>query len=292
MHYSIADLEKFTGVKAHTLRIWEQRYDIVVPHRTKTNIRYYDDDQLRRLLNISALVRSGLRISKISGLSHDEIQQLVEEDAGNKNTNSFTKEINALITSALSFNEDVFHKTFADCLLLYGIESTYINVLHPLLTTTGLMWTNGEMDVCQEHFVSNLVRQKLYTAADKLSNPSPNAKTWVLFLPQAEEHDIGLLYANFLIRYYGHKVVYLGQRVPIKVLKKNVQTINPDYMLTFLRHTYQVDWAQEFVDHFCKNFSNYGPICAGHSNFTKMLTAPIGLQLIDSPNHFIKLLTE
>ena len=156
MHYSIADLEKFSGIKAHTIRMWEQRYDLLVPHRTETNIRFYDDDQLRKLLNVAVLVRCGMRISQIAKLSEEEMAHELEDRTKDPHSNtSYARETNALLMSALTYDEDVFHRTFADCLMRFGLEDTYTRVLSPVLFRTGLMWSKSEMEVCQEHFIKN-----------------------------------------------------------------------------------------------------------------------------------------
>lgn len=284
MNYSIAELEKYTGIKAHTIRIWEQRYDVLTPHRTETNIRYYDDDQLRRLLNVASLVRSGLRISKISRMSEGEVCEAIDKLAASGDSElMYLKDIGNLLTAALTFDEKLFQETFANCLIKYGLEDTYVHILNPLLTRTGLMWSTGEMNVCQEHFISNLVRQKLFTAADKLSNADRDAETWVLFLPDAEEHEIGLLYANFLIRQSGRKVIYLGQRVPFDEITGNVDRLRPDYMLTFIKHTKQVELAQEYIDRLGDVLGAYHPIVAGNPEFLGRLDKPQHVSFLTDP---------
>ena len=292
MNYSIADLEKFSGIKAHTIRMWEQRYDLLVPHRTDTNIRFYDDDQLRKLLNVAVLVRCGMRISQIAKLSEEEMATELEERTKDPHSNtSYARETNALLMSALTYDEDVFHRTFADCLMRFGLEDTYTRVLSPVLFRTGLMWSKSEMEVCQEHFISNLIRQKLFTAADKLANPKENAKTWVLFLPEQEEHEIGLLYANFLIRQYGGKVVYLGARVPMKDLAENIER-NPDYMLTFLKHSASVEWMDKFIGRLGTTFKNYNPIVAGPEYLFSELEGTDGIQIMTNPNDLLNMLLD
>ena len=291
MHYSIAELERYTGIKAHTIRMWEQRYDVVTPHRTDTNIRYYDDEQLRKLLNVASLVRGGMRISKISKLSDDEVCEVLDEMAGNENPDlAYVRETNDLLTSALTFDEELFQKTFANCLLKYGLEDTYIHVLNPLLTRTGLMWSTGELSVCQEHFISNLVRQKLFTAADKLSNPKDDAETWVLFLPDSEEHDIGLLYANFLIRQQGKKVIYLGQRVPTFELKENIERLAPDYLLTFIQHSKNASAVQSYIERLASELADYPVFVAGNPGFLKRLNTAGKVKFLENPGHLMTLM--
>lgn len=293
MNYSIADLEKFSGIKAHTIRMWEQRYDLLVPHRTETNIRFYDDDQLRKLLNVAVLVRCGMRISQIAKLDEDEMASELEERTKDPHSNtSYARETNALLMSALTYDEEVFHRTFADCLIRFGLEDTYTRVLSPVLFRTGLMWSKSEMEVCQEHFISNLIRQKLFTASDKLANPKPNARKWVLFLPEQEEHEIGLLYANFLIRQYGDKVVYLGARVPMKDLAENIERIAPDHMLTFLKHSASVDWMDKFMSRLSSTFSAYHPIVAGPEYLFSELESTDGITIMTNPADLLNMLLD
>jgi hypothetical protein len=154
------------------------------------------------------------------------------------------------------------------------------------------MWSKSEMEVCQEHFISNLIRQKLFTAADKLSNPKPNSKKWVLFLPEQEEHEIGLLYANFLIRQYGGQVVYLGTRVPMKDLAENIERIAPDYMLTFLKHSASVDWMDKFMSRLSTTFADYNPIVAGPEYLFSELERTDGITIMTNPADLLNMLLD
>ena len=289
MQYSIAELEQYSGIKAHTIRMWEQRYGLLTPHRTETNIRIYDDEQLRRLLNVTALMQSGMRISLISKLSEEEfVQKLDQQLADQIHEHTYAREINALIMAGLTYDESLFHRTFAECMMRYGLEVTYADILYPVLKRVGLMWCTKEMDACQEHYISNLVRQKLFTAADNLTAPKPDAKKWVLFLPEQEAHDIGLLYTNFLIRQYGNKVYYLGQGVPVDILAANIDQVSPDFMLTFVKHTAKIDWAQNFVNDISELCTDCHPIVAGHPNILKSIDKPENVSLLEKPDQLLK----
>ena len=293
MQHSIADLEKYTGIKAHTIRMWEQRYGLLSPQRTETNIRSYSDEQLRKLLNVAALVRCGMRISRISALSEKEIAAVLDEQTGvEAGEHKYMREINDLLMSALTYDEASFHRTFADCMFRYGLEDTYSKILSPVMFRTGLMWTTNEMEVCQEHFISNLVRQKLFTAADKLADPKPDAKTWLLFLPETEEHEIGLLYANVMIRQYGDRAIYLGPRVPMGDLAQNVGQISPDIMLTFVKHAANTSWVQKYVDSLAKNFSNYHVLVAGPPYMFEEVEIPQGIRALSDPNVLLEILLD
>ena len=148
------------------------------------------------------------------------------------------------------------------------------------------------MEVCQEHFVSNLIIQKLYTAADKLATSKPNAKRWVLFLPEQEEHAIGLLYANFLIRQYGDEVIYLGPRVPLADLANNIEQMKPDYMLTFLKHSASVDWMDKFMTKMKDSFLPYNPIVAGPEYLFAQVEESDGLTIMTHPDQLLDMLID
>ena len=289
MNYSIAELEQYSGIKAHTIRMWEQRYCLLTPHRTETNIRIYSDEQLRKLLNVAALLQSGMRISLIAKLSEEEFtKKLHQQLADQMHENAYAREINALIMAGLTYDEETFHRTFAECMMRYGLEETYVEILYPVIKRSGLMWSTREMDVCQEHYISNLIRQKLYAAADNLTAPKPDAKKWVLFLPEKDAHDIGLLYTNFLIRQYGNKVYYLGQHVTLDDLASNIGRISPDYILTFIKHTSQINWVQNFVNAFGSRFVNCHPIVAGHPKILNAIEKPPHVSLLDNPDQLLE----
>ncbi|MBT7749452.1 MAG: MerR family transcriptional regulator [Flavobacteriales bacterium] len=237
--YSISDLENLTGIKAHTIRIWEQRYNILTPQRTDSNIRYYNDNQLRHLLNVSTLLDGGWKISKISHLNQKEINQAIDEATQDSSVTdlAITASINQLIAAGLEYNEALFEKAFSSALIRFGLKETYIKVIHPTLIKIGLMWGKVELIPTQEHFISNLIRQKLACAIDGTYSPPSSEKTWILFLPENETHEIGLMFAHYMIRSQGQRVIYLGQRVPYENLKSVVKSTNPEYIQFFMvRH--------------------------------------------------------
>ena len=214
--YSIKDLEKLSGIKAHTIRIWEKRYSLLTPLRTDTNIRYYGDDELKKLINVTSLISLGLKISKISEMSNDEInQQLGELISDIKFADSVSEVItNQLIASAINYDEYAFEKAFSSAILRHGLVDTYINIIYPLLEKVGMLWLKSDLMPAQEHFLSNLIKQKIQSAIDNVPPASPSEEPWVLFLPYEEVHDIGLLLSSFIIREQGTPVIYLGARVP------------------------------------------------------------------------------
>lgn len=232
VRYSINDLEKITGIKAHTIRIWEKRYKVVCPKRTPTNIRYYTDQDLLRLLNISTLNKYGFKISEIVGMPLDEVCEKIADIS--RSATDFESQINNLTVAMMELNEDAFEKVLSTTILKIGFEKTVTHVLYPLLEKIGVLWQIGTINPAQEHFLTNLIRQKMIVAIDGQHEPmAPKAKTFLLYLPEMEFHEIGLLFYNYLIKKSGHKVVYLGQNVPFKDMTEVAQIRNPEYILTY-----------------------------------------------------------
>ncbi len=230
-NYSIKDIERISGIKAHTLRIWEKRYGIIEPSRTDTNIRYYSNDELKKILNIAILNNYGIKISKIVGLSAEELHLKVLEISSEEVEEGL--QIESLVIAMVEVDESRFEKILANCTLRLGFEQTVLNIIYPFFRKVGILWQAGAINPAQEHFISNLIRQKLIVAIDSQGMMvKENAKRFLLFLPEGELHELGLLFYSYLIQKAGHKVIYLGQSVPLSdVVKVNSQ--NPaDFILT------------------------------------------------------------
>lgn len=217
--YSIRDLERITGIKAHTIRMWEKRYGIIMPERTSTNIRYYSDENLQKLLNISILNKNGYKISHISELSNSDIILAVEKLSDT--TEGLDASINDLIMAAIDMKEEKIEELLNSSVLNLGFERSFCELVFPLFQKISVFWQIGRINSCQERFVTNLVRQKLLVAIDGLvgqANPYP--RNFLVFTPAGEYNEIGLLFANYLIRKSGHEVVYLGPSVPLEHIER------------------------------------------------------------------------
>lgn len=251
--YSIKDLENLSGIKAHTLRAWERRYGIIEPHRTSTNIRYYTDDILKKVLNIAFLNKRGIKISRIVKLSREEIREEVSHLARiNKDNGGF---IHHLIIGMTDLDELLFGKILSDAILQLGFESTVTKVLYPLLQKTGILWQTGNINTAQVHFISNLIRQKLIVAIDGLNTrPKSSGQTFLLFLHEGEYHELGLLFYNYLVKKAGHKSIYLGQNVPFADLKKIYSTHNPDNLITEFISSKSQKEVEEYLEKLRKTF--------------------------------------
>ena len=228
--YYIKDLESITGIKAHTIRIWEQRYNLVIPKRTATNIRFYDDEDVKLLLNIALLNKKGLKISKIANLSISEIHSEALEKCKKRNDNDDL--INSLLLATYNLSEKAFNKVFSSYIMKVGFDNAITKLAFPFLQRLGDLWVSNALHPALEHFASNIIKQKLQIAILGQSKKVSNCKKFILFLPPGEMHEFGLLYANYVLRSYGHDVIYLGQNVPITDLYKTFESVNADYILT------------------------------------------------------------
>ena len=232
--YLINDLERLTGIKAHTIRIWEKRYGLITPERTESNRRYYNDEQVRKLLNVTTLLAGGGKISKIATLSEDEINNKLLSESNEASTGDPNAAyINDLIKCMLAFDETGFEKIFSAAVIRFGVYESMIKVVYPFLNKAGILWSVNKNEPVQEHFASCIIRRKLMAAIDGLLPPVKKGKKFLLFLPPGEWHEIGLLFANYIIRSKGYSTVYLGQNMPFENISKIAKEINFQYMLLF-----------------------------------------------------------
>lgn len=269
--YSIKELEKLSGIKAHTLRIWEQRYQVIAPERTETNIRLYSDEQLKKVLNIALLNSHGYKISKIAALNPAEVQELVHQiSLKEKSTNVY---IDALVINMLELDEYHFVSSLNDIVSHLGIKNAIYKVLYPLLEKIGVLWQVGSINPAHEHFISNLVRQKIIVEIEKLPIPTKSSKNIILFLPENELHEIGLLFNHYIARELGYKTLYLGQSVPFDDLAKIVDTFPTDIFICSFTTVVDNDVFKETLIQYSKAFSSKIFLISGFQtmNYTKKL---------------------
>lgn len=227
-NFSISDIEALIGIKAHTIRAWETRYNLVPPKRTATNIRYYGEEELKMLLNIVALNENGYKISKIANMSYSQINNLVSQLKTDWNNDSL--QMLHLSNATLSYDEKQFSDVLTGCVEEMGLIKTMDLVLYPFMKKVGMLWQTGTIDPSHEHFASNLIRDRLIVEIDKLDVPvKTDAKRFILFLPEAEMHETGLLFTRYLLKKCGHEMLYLGSEIPYADLKKVVESYKPDY---------------------------------------------------------------
>jgi MerR family transcriptional regulator, light-induced transcriptional regulator len=228
--YSIKELEKLSGIKAHTIRIWEKRHKIIEPSRTDTNIRFYSDDDLKKIINVSLLNNNGIKISHIADMSLAEMNRKVLEISEVKSdTNVY---IDQLILAMIDMEEEAFEKILSTIILRFGFERTVTEIIYPFLEKIGVLWQAQNITPAHEHFISNLIRQKIIVAIDGLQLPSKTAHKVVLYLPESEMHELGLLFNHYLARSLGYRTYYLGQNVPHVDLISVVETHQPALLIT------------------------------------------------------------
>lgn len=233
--YFIKDVERLTGISAHSLRAWEKRYGVLKPHRTDTNIRFYDAGQVRRLLNIAVLQSAGYRISSLMQLNDDEMATaiLMQEQQMTVENGQLDLPVNNLVASMLAFDEQLFTNILSTAIRRYGVYETMLYVVYPFLRKTSLLWSIDNITPAQEHFASQLIRRKLQSEIDMIPSVISTTKTFLLFLPPGETHEIGLLFADYLIRRAGYKSINLGPDLPYKSLRVAISGVKPTHLLTF-----------------------------------------------------------
>lgn len=260
--FSISDLEHLSGIKAHTLRIWEQRYDIIRPKRTDTNIRYYDDTDLKLVLNISLLKEHGFKISEIARMTLEDMSQEVLS-LTDKNLR-YSDQIQALTLSMIDLDEERFEKIMATNALQCGFEQTMINIVYPFLIKIGVLWQTGAISPAQEHFISNLIRQKLIVAIDGQIMRRDDCAKYMLFLPEGELHELSLLFANYLLRARQNRVIYLGQSLPFADVVNAYEIYRPHYILTVLTSMPGAEEVQTYLDKLAASFPQSRILVTGY----------------------------
>lgn len=283
--YSIKDLENLTSIKAHTIRIWEQRYNLLQPKRTDTNIRYYEDDDLRKILNINLLYSNGFKISKIAKLSENEIlsesrKLIMEKSQVNDEM------VDLLLMSIIELDEN---KTYG--MLLYAfeeksIEELYTDIIIPLLHKIGELWQLNTISIGHEHFFSNLLRAFFLAKTSELKIEKKVNKKVMMFLRPGEEHELSLLLYNFIFKREGWQVIYLGSNVPYKDLKLTYDQMNPDLILTsFIARTSKCDF-QKILTKVLDNVPKEKMILSGYTSVMYKDLIPKEVSIIENQEDF------
>ncbi|MBC5775026.1 MerR family transcriptional regulator [Pontibacter sp. KCTC 32443] len=251
--YTIKELEHLSGIKAHTIRIWEQRYNILCPKRTETNIRYYDDKDLKTLLNVSLLNEKGYKISKIAQMQPEQmiekVQQLCEIPG------ECSQHINNMMAAMLDLDEEAFDKAISTVSLQLGFAEAMNRLIYPFLHKIGILWQTGNITPAHEHFVSNLIRQKLIVAIDgQVVRRQPGASSYLLYLPEGELHELALLYMNYVIRMHNQHVIYMGQNLPFSDLELTYSLSKPEFICTVLTSAPERDQVQNYLYKLAQRF--------------------------------------
>ncbi len=248
--FSIKDLENLCGVKAHTIRIWEKRYNLLTPNRTDTNIRMYNLKNLQKLLNVTYLVNSGYKISRISKLNEQEINEYVRSIVSDNSTKN--QAINSFKISMLNYDLELFLGTYEQLAQRRNFRQIFTDVFIPLLKEIGLLWQTDTINPAHEHFVTNLIKQKLLLNIEKLqySKPTKKDKAFILFLPENEIHELGLLYTNYEILLHGYKAIYLGPSIPLDSLPTMLSFHEKTVFVSYFTIKPEKDNIEKYVEEF------------------------------------------
>jgi DNA-binding transcriptional MerR regulator len=230
--FTIRDLENLSGIKAHTIRIWEQRYSFLKANRTDTNIRYYTSEQLKTILNIALLNKYGFKVSAIDKMSEAEMQQQVL-NLGTPEA-SHDRLVSALIAAMIDMDAEKFDVALDKFVLSHGIDKTITQIMFPFLDRVGLLWLTGHIIPAQEHLVSNIIRQKLIAGIETSRARATIDKLVLLFLPEGEHHELGLLYVHYLLKNHGVRTLYLGADLPFDDLVTAAKLKKPDFIYMHL----------------------------------------------------------
>lgn len=256
--FSIKDLENLSGIKAHTIRIWEKRYNILEPMRTDTNIRLYDLENLQKLLNITLLHDHGYKISKISRFPKEQLPEIVNEIITKKSVKNHA--ISAFKMAMMNFDQSLFFSTYNDLLYEKSFREIFFEVFIPLIQEIGDLWQTNTISPAHEHFISYLIKQKILINTEKLQTqePSKNDTVFILYLPSNEIHELGLMYLNYEILLHGYKTVYLGESVPIECIKDVNNHFNNITFVCYMTVEPAVDEVNNYIVKLKEEFKNDG----------------------------------
>lgn len=252
--FSIKNLENLSGIKAHTLRIWEKRYNLLEPERTDTNIRRYSLDSLKRLLNVTLLYNHGFKISKIASLNEEEIPELVRSIALKSNSEQVA--INAFKLAMINFDYDLFDINYNEILQHHDFQYVFLNVFMPLMRELGILWQTGAISPSHEHFITNLIKQKIHLQTETLQCKKPQRTDhpiFVIFLPENEIHELGVLYLNYLILNSGYRTIFLGQSLQTSSLETLYSYNSKFYFVSYLTVEPNKEEIMPFLTNFHQN---------------------------------------
>jgi DNA-binding transcriptional MerR regulator len=259
--FTIKDLENISGIKAHTLRIWEQRYHFLKPSRTFTNIRYYSNDELKTILNIALLNKYGYKISHIDKMGNDEIKEKIL--SLNQAQAQQERIVNEMIQHMVDMDMDAFETTLSNYIMARGIERAITQIIFSFMERIGILWLTNHINPAQEHLVSNIIRQKLIVGIESVSTSLRLNKTLILFLPEAEYHELGLLFMYYMLKSRGANVIYLGSNVPISDVAYVANLKKPDYLYSHITTPGQNFNFDRFIQNIAKNFPKTPCIISG-----------------------------
>ena len=273
--FTIKDLENLSGIKAHTLRIWEQRYNFLKPERTFTNIRYYSNNELKTILNIALLNKYGYKVSHIDKMTEEEIREKVL--TLNQQEAQQERIVNELVQHMVDLNTTAFEETLSSYIVARGIERTITQIIFRYMEKIGILWMTNHINPAQEHLVTNIIRQKLIVGIEGISTPLKVNKTILLFLPEAEYHEMGLLFMYYLLKSRGIEVIYLGCNVPLADVGYVVKVKKPDFLYCHVTRPGLNFNFDKFLANISKNLADTPCIISGllTQNYEKKIQPPV-----------------
>ncbi len=284
--YSIKDLEQLSGIKAHTLRIWEQRYGFISPKRTETNIRYYDSEDLKLILNVALLKDNGYKISKIATMGRDKLNETVVQ-LTEKNWR-YPDQINALLLSMIDLDEGKFDEVIQSNISRIGFESTILNVVYPFLSKIGVLWQTGAVNPAQEHFVTNLIRQKMIVAIDALpASRHKAANKYLFYLPESELHELTLLFASYIVKVRQNRAIYFGQNLPFDDVVTIYGILNPEYIVTVITTSPPANQVQDYVNRLAISFPQATILLSGYQVLSQDINLAANVTVFHRIEHMI-----
>ncbi len=279
--YSIRDLEKLSGIKAHTLRIWEKRYGILMPKRTDTNIRYYEDSDLQKVLNIALLRKKGYKISKIAELSEPDIVRLTAELS--EVDVAFEDHIDALSMAMFELNEFKFNKILDHYIDQNGFTHTMEEVIYPFLEKLSMMSMAGSIKSTHESFITYFVRRKCIAVIDNIKHSHyDQGPSFVLYLAEKETHELSLLYVHYLLKKQGVEVINLGLSVPLIDVVDTCNIKKPDYIFTMINDSYSHGTLQGYLDDLLKYSNDSKVVISGYQTVANKIEPHDRLLLLNS----------
>jgi DNA-binding transcriptional MerR regulator len=246
--FSIKDLENFSGIKAHTIRIWEKRYKVLEPDRTDSNIRTYSETELKKILNIAYLNRNGLKISRIARLGEDELTQQVMAVSSQAESPDHNFQPGKILMTAIRFNEFHFKEALEPFIRYNGIEDAYIRFFHPLLEKSRILWQTGSLSRAQEQFIRNTIRQIMMVEDNNLKPPAGRIKTSVAMINTSDNlSDNNFLFYKYTLKKRGYDVIFTGGVLPASEVIEIHKIKSFDYLVV---NSGSFDFARKKIGYF------------------------------------------
>ena len=273
--FTIKDLENLTGIKAHTIRIWEQRYSFLKPQRTETNIRYYSSNELKTILNIALLNKYGYKISHIDKMGETEMSEKIISLASSEAQQE--RVLNNLIQAMINLDIDAFEEIIDNYISRKSIDNAIVQIIFPFLERVGLLWLTNHINPAQEHLVTNIIRQKLIVGIEKIRISRTVNKVILLFLPEGEHHEIGLLFMQYLLKNKGITTLYMGAAVPLKDVVFVVKLKKPSFVYTHLTSVAHNFNFEKFLNNYHAQLPSTKLIVSGKLTQTYKKTIPANI---------------